>query len=88
MKAGFFDKKTWRQVCKRIVDECFCQSPASFAQLFRQGLDKNLTPQTACGFRAFGNSFVAYMVLWEQVLTPIYAPNEWEAIASLENRNR
>lgn len=29
----------------------------------RQGFDKNLTPQTGCGFRAFGNSFVAYMVL-------------------------
>ena len=27
---------------KRVVDECFCYSPASFAQLFRQGLDKNL----------------------------------------------
>ena len=41
----------------------FCISPASFALLFRQGFDKNLTPQTGCGFRSFGNSFVAYMVL-------------------------
>ena len=31
---------------------------------------------------------MVYMVLWEQVLTPIYAINEWEAIASLENHKR
>ena len=42
---------------------CFYQSSAYFALLFRQGLDKNLSPQTGCGFRAFCNSFVAYMVL-------------------------
>ena len=28
------------------------------------------------------------MVLWEQVLTPIYAINEWEAFASLEKHKR
>ena len=54
----------------------------------RQGFDKNLYPQSAYAFRAFGNSFMAYMVLWEQVLTPIYAINEWEAFASLEKHKR
>ena len=29
----------------------------------RQGFDKNLTPQSAYAFRAFGNSFMVYMVL-------------------------
>jgi len=29
----------------------------------RQGFDKNLTPQSACAFRAFGNCFMVYMVL-------------------------
>ena len=53
-----------------------------------QGFDKNLHPQSACAFRAFGNSFMSYMVLWEQVLTPIYAINEWEAGASLEKHKR
>ena len=54
----------------------------------RQGFNKNLTPQSAYAFRAFGNSFMVYMVLWEQVLTPIYAINEWEAFASLEKHKR
>ena len=54
----------------------------------RQGFDKNLTPQSAYAFRAFGNSFMVYMVLWEQVLTPIYAIKKWEAGASLENHKR
>ena len=54
----------------------------------RQGFDKNLSPQSAYAFRAFGNSFMVYMVLWEQVLTPIYAINEWEAFASLEKHKR
>ena len=54
----------------------------------RQGFDKNLSPQSACAFRAFGNSFMSYMVLWEQVLTTIYAINEWEAVASLEKHKR
>ena len=54
----------------------------------RQGFDKNLTPQSACAFRAFGNSFMVYMVLWEQVLTPIYAIKQWEAFASLEKHKR
>ena len=54
----------------------------------RQGFDKNLYPQSAYAFRAFGNSFMVYMVLWEQVLTPIYAINEWEAFASLEKHKR
>ena len=31
---------------------------------------------------------MVYMVLWEQVLTPIYAINEWEAFASLEKHKR
>ena len=31
---------------------------------------------------------MSYMVLWEQVLTPIYAINEWEAFASLEKHKR
>jgi hypothetical protein len=31
---------------------------------------------------------MVYMVLWEQVLTPIYAINEWEADASLEKHKR
>ena len=53
-----------------------------------QGFDKNLSPQSAYAFRAFGNSFMVYMVLWEQVLTPIYAINEWEAFASLEKHKR
>ena len=54
----------------------------------RQGFNKNLSPQSAYAFRAFGNSFMSYMVLWEQVLTPIYAINEWEAFASLEKHKR
>ena len=54
----------------------------------RQCFDKNLSPQSAYAFRAFGNSFMVYMVLWEQVLTPIYAINEWEAFASLEKHKR
>ena len=54
----------------------------------RQGFDKNLTPQSAYAFRAFGNFFMAYMVLWEQVLTPIYAIKQWEAFASLEKHKR
>ena len=29
----------------------------------RQGFDKNLAPQSAYAFRAFGNSFMVYMVL-------------------------
>ena len=29
----------------------------------RQGFNKNLTPQSAYAFRAFGNSFMVYMVL-------------------------
>ena len=29
----------------------------------RQGFNKNLTPQSACDFRAFGNCFMVYMVL-------------------------
>ena len=53
-----------------------------------QGFDKNLSPQSAYAFRAFGNSFMVYMVLWEQVLTPIYAIKKWEAGASLENHKR
>ena len=28
----------------------------------RQGFDKNLTPQSVYVFRAFGNSFMSYMV--------------------------
>ena len=31
---------------------------------------------------------MVYMVLWEQVLTPIYAINEWEAFDSLEKHKR
>ena len=31
---------------------------------------------------------MVYMVLWEQVLTPIYTINEWEAFASLEKHKR
>ncbi len=29
----------------------------------RQGFNKNLSPQSVCTFRAFGNYFMSYMVL-------------------------
>ena len=65
-----------------------CLEAVSFRQSNRQGFDKNLTPQSACAFRAFGNFFMLYMVLWEQVLTTMYNIKKWEAGASLEKHKR